>query len=50
MSISIISDLIGILSIVIRFGAETQNNMSSSQRVYEYTQLESEDKLVKDKD
>jgi ABC-type bacteriocin/lantibiotic exporter with double-glycine peptidase domain len=35
---------------MVRFIAEIQNMMTSSQRIYQYTQLETEDELVKPKD
>lgn len=47
MSMIIIGDLVGVFSITIRMGAEVQNNMTCSQRIYEYTQLKSEDDLEK---
>ena len=37
-------------SFALRMICEIENNMTSSQRIHKYTQLESEDLLVKDTD
>ena len=47
MSLQIMSDVIFFFSISIRMLAEIQNMMTSPQRIYQYTQLESEDALEK---
>ena len=48
--LQIITDLLVSFSISIRFYADLQNDMTSSQRVIQYTKLDSEDDLVKDSD
>lgn len=48
--LQIIVDVASFLSISVRFIAETQNFMTSSQRVVEYAGMEAEDALVKEKD
>jgi hypothetical protein len=50
MSLQIIQDAIVYFSISIRMLAEIPNMMTSSQRIYEYTQLELEDDLEKPDD
>lgn len=50
MSLQISVDIIVMYSLIIRFFSELQNMMTSSQRVYDYTLLESEDTLVKEND
>jgi ABC-type multidrug transport system fused ATPase/permease subunit len=42
-----VTDVIVFFSLSIRMYAEMQNMMTSSQRIIEYTKLESEDLLVK---
>lgn len=37
-------------SIAIRFATEVHNYMASAQKIYQYTQLESEDELTKEID
>mmetsp|Transcript_19142 Transcript_19142/g.32631 ORF Transcript_19142/g.32631 Transcript_19142/m.32631 type:complete len:690 (+) Transcript_19142:1244-3313(+) len=49
-SLQIITDVIVKFSLSVRMFAETQNMMTCSQRVYQYTQLEQEDELVKASD
>lgn len=49
-SLQITLDMVVFFSGAIRFGTEVHNFMISSQKVYQYTQLESEDDLVKKKD
>lgn len=46
-SLSIVSDIIAVFSISIRLYGELENMMTSSQRIVEYTKLESEDALEK---
>ena len=46
-SLQIITDVILFFSVSIRMFAEIQNMMTSTQRIYQYTQLESEDELTK---
>ena len=50
VSLQIITDVIGFFSVSFRIGAEIENYMTSSQRIFEYTQLEQEDDLVKEGD
>ena len=47
-ALQIITDVIVFFSYSLIYSAELQSNMSSSQRVHQYTKLESEDLLVKD--
>ena len=49
-SLTIITDVIALFSISVRFYSEIQNMMTCSQRMYQYTQLETEDELVKKND
>jgi len=42
-----ITDVVPMVSISVRLYAEFENYMTSSQRIYEYTQLEPEDELEK---
>jgi ATP-binding cassette subfamily C (CFTR/MRP) protein 1 len=49
-SLQIITDVTNNFSIAMRFFAEMQNHLTSAQRIYSYTQLESEDLLTKPKD
>jgi ABC-type multidrug transport system fused ATPase/permease subunit len=49
-SLQIICDVAQFLSISVRFIAECQNYMTSSQRVVEYAELTPEDDLVKERD
>lgn len=49
-SLSIVSDIIVVFSISIRLFGELENMMTSSQRIVEYTKLESEDALEKPMD
>lgn len=49
-SLQIILDIVFLFSISVRMYAECQNMMTSSQRIYSYTQLESEDEIVKPSD
>ena len=49
-SLQLVTDVIVLFSISIRMLAELQNMMTSSQRIIEYTKLESEDLLVKPND
>jgi len=49
-SLQITLDVVVFFSISIRFGTEVHNYMSSSQKIYQYTQLELEDELVKETD
>ena len=49
-SLQIVADIISIFSVSIRMFAEVENYMTSSQRIIEYTNIESEDLLVKPKD
>jgi len=46
-SLTIVTDVIVMFSISIRMFTELSNIMVASQRIYEYTNLESEDELVK---
>lgn len=50
VSIQIVTDIIVFFSITVRFFAEIQNMMTSSQRIVEYTRLDIEDELDKDFD
>lgn len=50
VSLQIVTDIIVFFSITVRFFAEIQNMMTSSQRIVEYTRLEIEDELQKDYD
>ena len=45
ISIQIVTDIIVFFSITVRMFAELQNMMTSSQRMVDYTRLESEDEL-----
>lgn len=49
-SLQITLDMVVFFSGAIRFGTEVHNFMISSQKIYQYTQLESEDELVKKMD
>lgn len=49
-SLQIITDVVVFFSFSFRMMAEIENYFTSSQRIYAYTQLESEDELVKDLD
>ena len=49
-SLQIILDIVYMFSVAVRMGAETQQMMTSSQRVYNYTKLEQEDLLEKTSD
>lgn len=49
-ALQIITDVIVFFSVSLRFIAELENNLTSSQRIFEYTQEPSEDALVKDID
>jgi hypothetical protein len=49
-SLTIVTDVIVIFSYSIRMFTELSNIMVASQRIYEYTNLESEDELVKSGD
>ena len=46
-SLTIVTDVIVMFSISIRMFTELSNLMVASQRIYEYTNLPSEDELVK---
>jgi len=46
-SLQIISDVLVFFSLSVRMAAEVQNMMVSSQRIYAYTQMDSEDLLEK---
>jgi ATP-binding cassette subfamily C (CFTR/MRP) protein 1 len=50
ISIQIVTDIIVFFSSTIKIFAEINQYMTSSQRLVEYTELESEDNLVKDSD
>ena len=43
-------DVVTSFSLAVRFVADTNNLITASQRIYQYTQLESEDELIKTKD
>lgn len=47
ISIQIVTDIIVFFSITVRMFAETQNMMTCSQRIVDYTKLELEDELEK---
>jgi ATP-binding cassette, subfamily C (CFTR/MRP), member 4 len=49
-TLQILTDVIIFFSFSTRMGAEIENNFTSSQRLYSYTQIESEDHLSKEKD
>lgn len=49
-SLHIISDMVILFSVSIRMYSEMQNLMGSSQRIYDYTQLKTEDQLQKGTD
>lgn len=49
-SLQISMDVEVFFSIAIRFATEVHNYMASSQKIYQYTQLESEDELTKEID
>lgn len=49
-SLQIVTDVITLFSLSVRMFSEIQNMMTSSQRLYQYTQLESEDALEKESD
>jgi len=46
-SLTLVTDVIVMFSITIRFSVELSSLMVSSQRIIEYTKLDSEDELVK---
>ena len=43
-------DVVVFFSIAIRFATEIHNYMASFQKIYQYTQMEQEDDLIKPKD
>ena len=45
-----LTDVIPMVSISVRLYTEFENYMTSSQRIFDYTKLEAEDDLVKEKD
>ena len=47
ISIQIVTDIIVFFSITVRLYAEIQNMMTCSQRIIDYTKLETEDDLIK---
>lgn len=47
ITLQIVIELMAMLSITVRMYAEVQQMMTSSQRMFEYTELESEDALEK---
>jgi len=47
ITLQIVIELMAMLSITVRLYAEVQQMMTSSQRMFEYTELESEDALEK---
>ena len=49
-TLQILTDVIVFFSCSIRMSAEIENYLTSSQRLYKYTELESEDSLVKTDD
>jgi ABC-type multidrug transport system fused ATPase/permease subunit len=49
-SLQIITDVVVFFGYSLRTFAEVENYFTSVQRIYEYTQLESEDDLIKEKD
>jgi len=49
-SLTLVTDVIVMFSITIRFAVELSSLMVSSQRIIEYTNLETEDELVKPAD
>lgn len=49
-SLQVVTDIIVLFSIAVRMYAETENMMTSSQRIYQYTNLEEEDKLTHESD
>jgi hypothetical protein len=50
LSLSLVTDVVIMFSITIRFAVELSSLMVSSQRIIEYTELETEDELVKPTD
>ena len=50
LSLSLVTDVVIMFSITIRFAVELSSLMVSSQRIIEYTELETEDELVKPAD
>ena len=49
-SLQVITDVVVFFSISLRMLAEIENYLTSSQRIFEYTQIESEDLLKKEND
>ena len=46
----LLTDVLVFFSFSLRMGAEIENNFTAAQRIHKYTELESEDLLVKDSD